>query len=139
MSGLGAFVETVKVYKELDVVGGMWSAGKRLMDGMNGISRELGISDYFSFTGLPCSPNFITKDASGAISLEMRTLFVQEMIENKVLMPWVALCYMHGDAEIDRAIEAGRKSLKVYARALEQGFQKFLKGRPIKPVFRKRN
>lgn len=139
MSGLGAFVETMKVYKELDVTGAMWSAGKRLMDGMNGIAKELGISDYFSFAGMPCSPNFITKDSSGAISLEMRTLFVQEMIENNVLMPWVALCYMHGETEIDTAIEAGRKSLKVYARALEHGARKFLKGRPIKPVFRKRN
>ncbi len=139
MSGLGAFVETVKVYKELDVVGGIWGAGKRLMDGMNAISRELGISDYFSFKGLACSPSFSTKDANNAVSLEMRTLFVQEMIENKVLMPWVAPCYMHGGTEIDMALEAGRKSLEVYARALERGVGKFLKGRPIKPVFRKTN
>lgn len=139
MCGLGAFVETLKVYEELDVIGNIWKSGKRLIDGMNSIAAELGISANFQFIGLPCSPGFVTKDAAGQASLEFRTLFVQEMIENRVLMPWVAICWAHHDAEIDIALEAGRKSLAVYKKALEQGVGKYLKGRPIKAVFRKRN
>lgn len=139
MSGLGAFVETLKVYQELDVVGKMWSAGKKLIDGMNGIASGLGISNYFGFTGLPCSPNFITKDPSGSVSLEFRTLFVQEMIKNKVLIPWVALSYSHDDEAIGVALVAAKKSLEVYRQALDKGVEKYLNGRPIKPVFRKKN
>lgn len=139
MCGLGAFVETLKVYQELNVVGNIWSSGKKLIDGMNRIASELGISEYFQFIGLPCSPNFMTKDRAGQVSLEFRTLFVQEMIRNKVLIPWVAISYSHRDDEIAIALDAGRKSLEVYGQALEQGIEKYLNGRPIKPVFRKKN
>lgn len=139
MNGLGAFVETIKVYQELDVVGRMWSAGKKLIDGMNSIAGGLGISEHFEFVGLPCSPNFITKDRSGGVSLEFRTLFVQEMIKNKVLMPWVALSYSHDDEAIALALEAGKKSLGIYKKALEDGVGRYLEGRAIKPVFRKKN
>ncbi|TGU70598.1 glutamate-1-semialdehyde 2,1-aminomutase [Geomonas terrae] len=139
MCGLGALVETIKVYKELDVVGQLWKTGSALMEGMNAIAGELGIADYFKFVGVPCSPNFITKDRSGEVSLAFRTLFVQEMINCGVLMPWVAICYSHQQAELDIALEAGRQSLKVYRKALEQGVDGYLEGRPIKPVFRRFN
>ena len=139
MCGLGAFVETLKVYQELEVVGRIWASGSRLSEGMNRLAAELGIADYFQFVGLPCSPNFVTKDRSGEASLEFRTLFVQEMIKNGVLMPWVALCYCHQDAEIDLALDAGAKSLAVYKKALDEGVGLHLQGRPIKPVFRRKN
>lgn len=139
MCGLGAFVETVRVYQELDVVGAIWKSGKALMEGANAIAGELGIGDHFSFVGAPCSPNFLTRDHNGDISLPFRTLFVQEMVKNGVLMPWVALSYSHCEAEISCALEAVRKSLQVYHRALSDGIDRYLEGRPIKPVFRKFN
>lgn len=139
MCGLGAFVETLNVYQELDVVGRIWASGTKLMVGMNLLASELGIAEYFQFVGLPCSPNFITKDKTGQPSLEFRTLFIQEMIINGVLMPWVALCYSHHDEEINLALEAGRKSMTIYKKALDEGVGLYLQGRPIKPVFRKKN
>jgi len=139
MCGLGAFVETVKVYQELDVIGQMWKSGTMLMDGMNNIASELGISEHFKFVGVPCSPNFMTYNRDGSVSLEFRTLFVQEMLKHGVLMPWVALCYSHGEEEITLALDAGRKSLEVFRQALESGIERYLDGRPIKPVFRKYN
>lgn len=139
MCGLGAFVETVKVYQELDVIGSIWHTGSKLMEGMNEIASGLGIADHFSFVGVPCSPNFITRDATGDVSLAFRTLFVQEMVKHGVLMPWVALSYSHGSNETDIALEAARKSLEVYRRALNDGVDGYLEGRPIKPVFRRYN
>jgi len=139
MSGMGAFVETLNVYKELAVVDRIWHQGQKLMDGMNMVASDLGINDYFYFNGVPCSPNFVTKDSSGKVSLDFRTLFVQEMFKNGVLIPWVAICYSHGDNEIEIAIDAGRKALEIYKEALEKEVLDFLSGRPIKPVFRKRN
>lgn len=139
MCGLGAFVETVKVYQELDVIASIWKSGASLMEGMNGIAQELGIAENFSFVGVPCSPNFLTRDCKGEMSLAFRTLFVQEMAKNGVLMPWVALSYSHGEAEITVALEAARKSLEVYRRALTDGVERYLEGRAIKPVFRKYN
>jgi len=139
MCGLGAFIETVNVYRELDVVGSLWSTGRKLIDAVNSIACELGIQDYFQFYGVPCAPSYVTRDKSRQASMEFRTLFLQEMVKNGVLIPWVALCYAHGQRELDLVTEAARRALRVYRDALEQGCDRYLEGRPIKPVFRKFN
>jgi glutamate-1-semialdehyde 2,1-aminomutase len=54
-------------------------------------------------------------------------------------MPWIAPSFSHGDAELQRTLDAARKALAVYAQALEQGVERFLQGPAIKPVFRKFN
>jgi glutamate-1-semialdehyde 2,1-aminomutase len=140
MCGLGALMETIKVYHERKVVEHLWDFGKHLIDGTNSIARDLGIGDQFKMIGVPCSPNYMTYDQTGAVSLELRTLFSQEMIRAGVLMPWVALSLAHGKSELDQTLSAVQKSLKVYAQALNQGSTNgLLEGRPIKPVFRKFN
>lgn len=139
MCGLGAFVKTIDVYKELGVVEHLWSYGEKLISGMNAISKGLGIDKNFYVEGYACHPNYVTKDANGVASLELRTLFSQEMIKNGVLMPWIALSREHGDTELSMTLEAVSKSLEVYKKALENGISGYLKGRPIRPVFRKYN
>jgi glutamate-1-semialdehyde 2,1-aminomutase len=83
--------------------------------------------------------NYATLDAQGLPSLPLRTLFSQEMIKNGVLMPWIAQSYAHRDTELDLTLSAARNALGVYAQAIDQGVEKFLKGPPIKPVFRQFN
>ncbi|MCX6112557.1 MAG: glutamate-1-semialdehyde 2,1-aminomutase [Proteobacteria bacterium] len=139
MCGLGAFVKTVEVYKELDVIGHVWDYGQKLKDGMNNLAKKHGISDYFEVQGYPCSPNYMTKDRNNNSSLEFRTLFSQEMVNSNILMACIALCYQHGDKELEMTLKGVDKSLGVYAAALEDGVTKYLKGKVIKPVFRKKN
>lgn len=139
MCSLGAFIETMNVYREYNVVQHIWKTGKQLMDGFMSIAKEYGIQDYFTMEGAHCSPNYVTKDANNKVSLNYRTLFHQEMLKNGVLIPWVALCYEHKDGEINFALDAARKALKIYRYALEDGSDKYLEGRSIKPVFRKYN
>ena len=139
MCGLGAFIETINVYKKQNVIDHLWNYGKKLIDGMNEIAKDLDISDYFEVTGIPCSPNYLTKDSNGDSSLAFRTLFSQEMINNNVLMPWIAISLSHGDLELEKTLEATRKALTIYSQALENGYNQYLKGEPIKPVFRKFN
>ena len=47
--------------------------------------------------------------------------------------------YSHSDEDIDRSVEAIGEALRVYKKALEDGVDKYLMGRPVKPVFRKFN
>jgi glutamate-1-semialdehyde 2,1-aminomutase len=75
----------------------------------------------------------------GNLSLELRTLFAQEMVRNGVLMPWIALSHRHGSSELALTEQALRATLPVYARALEHGVPALLQGPPIKPVFRRFN
>ena len=139
MCGMGAFVETIKVYRQQNVVEHLWNYGEKLINGMNAIACELGVAENFNVCGIPCSPNYLTKDKNGEVSMGLRTLFSQEMIKNGVLMPWIAISLAHGEAELEKTLEATRKSLQVYARAVVDGYEKYLQGEVIKPVFRKYN
>lgn len=139
MCGLGALVETIKVYKEKNVTDHLWNFGTKLIEGMNQIAREFGMEKYFVVSGVPCSPIFTTMDKEQKPSLAMRTLFLQEMVKNKVLIPCIAQSFCHGDKELDQTLEATRRSMSIYKMALENGYQKYLDGAIVKPVFRKYN
>lgn len=139
MCGLGAFIKTIDFYKGHNVIEHLWAFGQNLVDGMNNAAKELGIQDYFEAGGIACSPVYTTKDQLGNISLAFRTLFSQEMINNGVLMPWIALSYAHSENEMEKTIDATRKALQIYAKALEDGIENYLIGPAIKPVFRQFN
>jgi glutamate-1-semialdehyde 2,1-aminomutase len=136
MCGLGAFVRTIEFYKSNNVIDHLWEYGTRLINGINNIAKELNIQEYFEAVGIPCSPNYVSRDMTGNTSLPFRTLFSQEMIKNGVLIPWIALSYAHGDNELQHTLIAVRNSLKIYAKALDEGVEKYLVGPVIKPVFR---
>ena len=60
------------------------------------------------------------------------------MIRRGVLAPSFVVSYSHSDEDIDRTIEAVDGALGVYARALSDGVEKFLVGRPSRTVFDRR-
>ena len=139
MNSLGAFIETVNFMHQNDTIDHLWRFGAKLVDGINKISSEYKISNHFKIVGPSCSPTFQTFDLSGNLSYSLRTLFVQEMIKSRVLMPWIALSHHHREAELLKTLEAVDKSLAVYKSALEGDVKNFLDGPEIKPVFRKYN
>lgn len=139
MAGLGAFVATVAFMRRHDVVTHLWDYGRRLMEAMQSAAARHGVADSFKVGGFPCSPYYLTLDDTGAASLPLRTLYAQEMVRNGVLMPWIALSWRHGDAELACTEQALDATFAVYRRALEEGVDKYLEGPAIKPVFRKFN
>ncbi len=139
MSGMGALIETISIYKEQEVIKHLWEYGKKMFDGINKISKQLGLLDYFYMDGGYVSMNYVTKNKNGEISMAFRTLFAQEMINNGVLIPWIAPSFSHGDLELNITLEAVEKSLRIYKMALENEISQFLIGPEIKPVFRKFN
>lgn len=139
MSGLGAFIKTVEIMKRDNVIDHFFRYGNALKMEINGIAKDLGISDFFYVEGYGCSPNYITKDKDLSISLPFRTLFSQEMIKKGVIMPYIAISNSHKELELDFTLEAVRSALTVYKNALESGIESFLEGQSIKPVFRKYN
>ena len=139
MCGLGAFIAAMAEYKKHNVIAHLWSYGEKLISGLNAAAKEAGVGDNFRAEGFPCSPNYMTFGKGGTPSLPLRTLFAQEMIKGGVLIPWIALSYAHGAAELDLTLTAARAAFKTYALALADGPEKYLKGRAIRPVFRKHN
>jgi len=136
---LAAAIATMRVYRDEDVVGTLHRQGARLRAGIAAAARELGLERHFQVLGRDCNLVYSARDPDGNPSQAYRTLVLQETIRRGVLMPSLVVSYSHGDAEIDRTVEAIRGALEVYRRALESGVDRFLEGRPVKPVFRPRN
>jgi glutamate-1-semialdehyde 2,1-aminomutase len=139
MSGLGAFVRTVRFLEENPVIEHLWTYGATLCGMMNRLASEYGIAGSFKAAGPAANPYYSTINADGTVSLELRTLFAQEMIRNGILIPWLAFSFRHGEAELAATEQALRRSFEVYAKALENGVGAYLQGREIRPVFRKFN
>jgi glutamate-1-semialdehyde 2,1-aminomutase len=139
MSGMGAFIETVKIYKEENVINHLWNFGEKLFNGINQLSAAAGLQNHFFMDGNAVSMNYVTRDGSGNNSMQFRTLFSQEMITNGILMPWVAPSFMHKEEELQLTMNAVEAALTVYKKALSDGAEKYLNGPIIKPVFRQFN
>ena len=139
MSGLNAFMATVRFLKENSVIEKNWKYGNKLIEEANSISKDLNLMNYFNFSGIACSPIFNCLNDKGVLDLKFRTLFIKEMLKNNILMPWVSLAYRHNVKELELTLTAIKKTLKVYQKALEKGIDKFIQGDVIKPVFRRFN
>jgi glutamate-1-semialdehyde 2,1-aminomutase len=134
---LAAALATLRVYQEQPVIESLWKQGERLRAGVVEAARRHGVGEHFQAMGRSCNLVYATRDAEGKPSQVMRTLFLQEMIRGGVLAPSFVVSAAHRDEDIDRTIEAVDQALSVYARALDQGPQSLLAGRPVKPVNRK--
>jgi glutamate-1-semialdehyde 2,1-aminomutase len=139
MSGLGAFVKATELLQRERIVEHLWDYGSRLIELMNTLAAEYGIAYSFHVHGPACSPVYDTLDKRGVNSLPLRTLFAQEMVKHGVLMPWIALCWRHGTAELQLTEVALREAFRIYAQALDKGVDGYLEGPVIKPVFRRHN
>jgi glutamate-1-semialdehyde 2,1-aminomutase len=82
---------------------------------------------------------FGTLDPDGKPSQAYRSLFLQEIIRRGVIAPSLTVSYAHSDEDIDKTIETIDGALEVYARALEEGAEKYLVGRPSQIVQRRYN
>ena len=125
--------------KREDVIKHYWCYGQQLISGMNEISKDLNLENYFYVEGYPCSPNYVTKDKDKNNSLLFRTLFSQCMLDKSIMMPYIAISFAHQEKELNMTLEAVQYSLIIYKKALEEGSDNYLKSKIIKPVFRKHN
>jgi len=135
---LAAAREVIRIYETEAVCEQLAERGARLAAGVRQAAQAAGVADRFVLHGRPCNLVFATLDADGKRSQPFRTLFMQEMISRGILAPSFVVGTAHDDAAIDRTVEAVGQALVVYRRALEDGIESHLRGRPVKPVFRPR-
>jgi len=135
---MSAAMETIKVFKEENVVQHNRQLCRLLIDRCNTLVKEQQMQNYISVIDCEWMPTFIFKDKQCEVSLGMKTLFMQEMIKQGVLFQGIFCpCYAHSENDIYFFIQCFKESLIIYAKALESGYENFLLGDPIKPVFRK--
>ena len=134
---LAASLETIRFYRENDVVGSLWAQGERLRLLVNKSIVANKLESFFQVTGRPCNLVFQTRDPHGNPSQEFRTLFMQELIRGGVLAPSFVVSFSHTDSDIERTAEIVDAALVIYRKAIDEGVEKYLEGRPVKPVNRK--
>ena len=137
-TGLAAMIATMHAYRQRDVIGEMRTVGIAVRNGFNLIADQLGIREYLYADGHPSNLVFVTKDADHNKSQAFRTLFMQEFVKRGVIAPSLVVNAAFRDDDIDHALWAFGEAAAVYAHALEDGVEKHLVGRSVKPVFRKR-
>jgi glutamate-1-semialdehyde 2,1-aminomutase len=136
---LAAARAALQVYRTLPVIDHIWHIGRALTVGLTAAARDASVSDNFSVIGYPCRPEFVCRDATGAVSLPLRTLFMQELVRRGILMTYIVPSFAHDMAQVEQTVAAARAAFDVMVKALNDGWKKYLEGEPVKPVFRKFN
>jgi glutamate-1-semialdehyde 2,1-aminomutase len=132
--GLAAAIATMDVYRSEPVIEHLYRQGERLAVGVRQAAEAAGVADHFRVIGRSCNLVYSTLGPDGAPSQAFRTLFLQETIRRGVLAPSLVVSYSHAEADIDRTVEVVAEALPVYRRALDEGIDRHLVGRPVRPV-----
>jgi len=137
--GLSAALETMKIYEREPVVETLWRQGESLAKGIRMSIDENKLADFIPIMGRPCCLVYGTRDNDKNPSQPFRTLLLQETMKRGILAPSLVVSYSHTDADIDRTIEVFHEAFHIYRKALDEGIEKYLVGRPVKPVWRRFN
>jgi glutamate-1-semialdehyde 2,1-aminomutase len=136
---LAAAIATMQTYENEPVIEHLFRQGERLKLGVEQAAERHGLTGLVNVLGKPCCLIYTSFDQDGKPSQALRTLLLQETIKRGILMPSLVVGYAHSEDDIDRTIEAVDGALAVYARALSDGVEHFLIGRPSEVVYRRYN
>ena len=136
---LAAAIATMRVYQHEGVIEHLYRQGTRLEAQVQEVIRRHGLTEFVKILGRPCCLHYTPLDQDGRPSQAFRTLFLQETIRRGVLMPSLVVSYSHTDDDIDRTVAAIDGALEMYRRALDDGVERYLVGRPSQTVYRAYN
>jgi glutamate-1-semialdehyde 2,1-aminomutase len=136
---LAAAMATMQIYRDEPVIEHLYRQGTQLRTGIESAVARHGLEAHVKVIGRPCCLLYATLDRDGRPSQAFRTLFLQETIKRGILMPSLVVSYSHTDADIDATVDAVDGALAVYARALDDGPERHLVGRPSQVVYRRFN
>lgn len=133
---LAAALATISAYQELGVVETLHERGEQLARGVLDAAREAGVEEFVGVAGRPCNLIYVTRDREGVTSQPFRTLFLQETMKRGLLMPSLVVSYSHTEDDVKETVEKLAEALLVYRAALDDGIDRYLVGRSVRPTFR---
>jgi glutamate-1-semialdehyde 2,1-aminomutase len=136
---LAAAIATMKTYSAEPVIQHLNQTGTRLKCEIDQAILRHGLVDFVRVSGHPACLAYTTLDQDGRPSQAFRTLLLQETIRRGILMPSLVVSYSHQPGDVDLTVAAIDEALLVYRRALEDGVERYLIGRPSEPVYRSHN
>jgi glutamate-1-semialdehyde aminotransferase len=135
---IAAAIATMDEFEKHDVIGHNQQLGQQFIDGSKRIFASHGLSESIRNMQFNWHASLGYFDLQGNNSFGLRTLFHQELIKRGVLFQGI-FCphFSHSEEDVQHILSAMDDSCAVYKKALEEGYEKYLTGEPIKPVFRK--
>jgi len=133
-----AAMATIDEFLLHNVIEHIHKVGGNIISEARKIIHSNQLDQFIQITDSNWQPLFIFKNINNEIDNGYRTLFMQEMIQNRILFQGIFQpCFSHKSEEIIKFLEGFNLSCKVYKDALEYGWEHYLVGEPTKPVFRK--
>lgn len=135
---IAAALATLDEFKKHNVIEHNHQLGKMFMEATAKILQTHHLTDYIKILQFPWHVSLAYFDKDKNNSWGLRTLFHQEMIKRGVLFQGI-FCphFSHTKEDVEHILSAIDEASKVYKKGLEDGYEKYLVGEPIKPVFRK--
>jgi|TARA_B100002003_G_scaffold84280_1_gene78721 glutamate-1-semialdehyde-2,1-aminomutase len=135
---LAAAISTLEELQTKDVVGHLYRQGEKIKTFVNKAVRDLGIQENIECIGRPCLTLMKFMSDDGKDSLELRSLFQQEVIRQGILFAVANnLSFSHSDSDVEKTIEVYGNAFEVLKNAIKDGnTEKYMLGKPIEPIFK---
>lgn len=135
---MAAALATIEEYEKHDVIKHNHSLGDTFIKGSKKIIDSHGLEKSIRNMQFNWHASLGYFDLDGNNSFGLRTLFHQELIKRGILFQGV-FCphFSHSSEDVNHILNAIDDACGVYKKALNEGYQKYLVGEAIKPVFRK--
>lgn len=114
--------------------------GQQAMAGANQIIAQHGLHDLFTVSGHPTWSFLNIKDGRGVSAFEIKTLWMQEIIERGILSVGTHnVSYAHTEADVARLIEVYAEVLPFIGKTVDAGkLRQALRCEPLVPLFKVR-
>ncbi len=138
MVSISAALTTIRALEERNTLTHINSMGLRLIEGYNEAANSLGLNTVTEMIGYGWWPEYVFYDERGNSSLEILSLFQQEIVRRGVLTrAGMFLCGAHQEEDIEKTLSIFKESLVVVRKALKGGnVLNWLDGEVITPVIR---
>jgi glutamate-1-semialdehyde 2,1-aminomutase len=119
---LAAAKATLQKLRREPVVQTLRARGQAIKEGAERIVRECGLEDVFSVSGDPTWSFLNIRDARGATSFEIKTLWMQEILQRGILSVGTHnVSYAHSEADVRQLLAVYAEVLPMIGRALDTG------------------
>lgn len=137
-SSIAAALATMEEFKKHNVVAHNQALGQNFIDGSKQIIASHNLAHSIKNLQFNWHASLGYFDNEGNNSFGLRTLFHQELIKYGVLFQGI-FCphFSHTEKDVEHILNAMNEACNVYKKGLEEGYEKYLIGEPIKPVFRR--
>ena len=137
-SSIAAGLATIETFEKNNVVEHNLKIGDKFISGVKTLLDKHQLNGYIDQLQFNWHASMGFRNSKKEPDFGMRTLFNQEVIKRGVLFQGIFCpCFSHTEEDVNHILWAFDESMEIYKKGLEDGFEKYLVGEAIKPVFRK--